>query len=78
MNSDPAITDLAARARWHLQMGYADGGEAEEHHEPASCWKCGGEGFEVVCMDDLCRGAGCCMHGDGHQMCPECDGEGML
>lgn len=38
-----------------------------------NCWRCGGAGFIVACIDDLCRGAGGCMHGDdGEAACPEC------
>lgn len=49
-------------------------------HDPdedfyGGCNTCGGEGFVVVCIDDLCRGAGECMHGDGEAPCPECGGE---
>ena len=43
-----------------------------------TCWNCGGEGFIVVCIDDLCVGSGHCMHGDGEDICPECDGDGVL
>ena len=39
------------------------------------CWNCGGEGFILVCCDDLCHGAGYCMHGDGEVTCPTCKGE---
>ena len=39
------------------------------------CNTCFGEGFIVVCIDDMCRGAGACMHGDGEIPCPDCDGE---
>ena len=38
------------------------------------CQRCGGEGFIVVCIDDMCRGAGECMHGDGERVCPDCGG----
>jgi len=31
----------------------------------------------VVCCDDLCVGAGQCMHGDGMAACPECNGTGI-
>ena len=43
-----------------------------------SCWRCGGEGFIVICIDDLCHGAGECMHGDGEMICPECHGRNLL
>ena len=36
------------------------------------CWKCGGQGFTVVCVDDICRGLGYCIHGDGEEPCSEC------
>ena len=40
------------------------------------CGRCDGEGFILVCPDDLCRGAGFCMHGDGEIVCPVCKGAG--
>ena len=39
-----------------------------------ACNTCGGQGFVVTCIDDMCRGAGECMHGDGESPCPDCDG----
>jgi hypothetical protein len=30
-----------------------------------------------VCIDDLCRGSGECIHGDGMDPCPECAGTGI-
>jgi hypothetical protein len=39
------------------------------------CWKCDGQGFIIVCCDDLCHGQGFCMHGDGEVICPVCEGE---
>ena len=38
------------------------------------CQRCGGSGVIVVCIDDICRGAGECMHGDGEIACPDCGG----
>lgn len=40
-----------------------------------SCWRCGGQGYIVTCCDDMCRGSGECMHGDGEEVCPECLGQ---
>lgn len=40
------------------------------------CLWCDGEGVIVTCFDDLCRARGACIHGDGEQTCPECDGRG--
>lgn len=39
------------------------------------CYYCGGSGWIVVCIDDLCRGAGECMHGDGEEPCPVCNSD---
>lgn len=80
------MADPVARAHWHLALGYPDDDAEvidergdEEFHEPATCWNCGGEGFVISCFDDLCHGAGYCIHGDdGHDMCRECQGEGFL
>lgn len=36
------------------------------------CWLCGGEGTIVTCCDDMCRGLGECIHGDGEAECPVC------
>lgn len=49
----------------------------DEASYPADCQRCSGDGWIVVCIDDVCRGAGECMHGDGKRICPECDGDGM-
>lgn len=46
--------------------------------EPESCPQCHGEGFIVDCCDDLCVGAGRCMHGDGNRLCPTCKGNGEI
>lgn len=42
------------------------------------CWSCGGQGQLLTCPDDLCQGAGECMHGDGEDPCDICDGTGEL
>lgn len=38
------------------------------------CHRCDNSGFVIVCVDDMCRGAGECMHGDGEIVCPDCKG----
>jgi|GEM_PF-3903583 len=42
------------------------------------CQRCGGEGFIIICCDDMCIGAGECIHGDGEIICPDCHGEGLI
>ena len=42
------------------------------------CNRCGGSGRIVICIDDMCRGVGECMHGDGEIVCPTCNGEGAF
>jgi hypothetical protein len=36
-----------------------------------ACHSCN-DGIIVFCPDDMCRGAGYCMHGDGQRLC-ECE-----
>ena len=58
-------------------MTRGDFDEDEEDDDPwlDGCNRCNSQGFIVICIDDLCRGAGECMHGDGEIVCPECKGE---
>lgn len=44
--------------------------------DDSGCYHCGGRGFVIVCIDDLCRGADECMHGDGEEDCPVCNKDG--
>lgn len=53
----------------------ADALDGDEFDVP--CGRCFGEGRIITCIDDLCRGAGECMHGDGEVPCPDCDGDGL-
>lgn len=56
-------------------------GDFDEDEDPdfepdsGGCNTCMGAGFIVTCVDDMCRGAGECIHGDGEIVCPECNGE---
>lgn len=34
-----------------------------------TCPDCGGSGFMLDCCDDICIGAGECIHGDGEVVC---------
>lgn len=43
-----------------------------------TCPDCHGEGFVVDCCDDMCVGAGECIHGDGEAVCETCEGEGEI
>jgi hypothetical protein len=49
--------------------------EVGEYWDSDGCNRCGGTGTIIVCIDDMCRGAGGCMHGDGEIVCPDCGGE---
>ncbi len=47
----------------------------------ATCLTCDGTGVVVVCCDDgestlSSNGLGYCIHGDGEDICPDCNGEG--
>ncbi len=51
-----------------------DDGYPFDDEEPY-CYRCDNKGTIIVCIDDMCRGAGECMHGDGEIICPYCKGE---
>ena len=59
-------TDLAQQEEWDEEY---DGGE---HY----CWSCGGRGWRVTCIDDLCHGQDECIHGDPPTPCWECNRNG--
>jgi len=42
--------------------------------DDAYCYRCDNTGWIMICPDDMCRGAGECMHGDGMIVCPDCKG----
>lgn len=46
----------------------------ETDDEPHECPNCGGRGFVNTCWDGLCQDG--CIHGDGEEMCPACQGSG--
>jgi hypothetical protein len=46
--------------------------------ETTECPNCYGDGEILICPDDICRGAGYCMHGDGEIFCELCDGTGEI
>ncbi len=45
----------------------------EDFEGSSGCYNCGGSGWIITCIDDICRGAGECMHGDGEDPCPACN-----
>lgn len=42
------------------------------------CYRCDDKGTILVCIDDMCRNCGECMHGDGEIVCPDCKGRNLL
>lgn len=51
--------------------------EPDDFDDDDYCHRCDNEGFILICPDDLCRGAGECMHGDGEIVCPNCAARGI-
>jgi len=47
------------------------GPDLEDDDWVGECPRCQGAGVILICPDDICRGAGECMHGDGEIVCPE-------
>jgi hypothetical protein len=45
-----------------------------QDQEDPYCYRCDNKGLILTCIDDMCRGCGECMHGDGWAVCPDCKG----
>ena len=41
----------------------------------SGCYACGGSGWFVDCIDDMCHGQGECIHGDPPRACPNCNAD---
>jgi hypothetical protein len=50
--------------------------EEWEDFESRGCWNCGGRGWMVTCIDDLCHGQDECIHGDPPTPCRVCNKDG--
>lgn len=51
--------------------------DLEDDEDFDSCHRCGGSGWIITCIDDLCHGSGECIHGDGDTPCPACNSDLM-
>ena len=49
-----------------------------EAYDDGPCSECGGTGYIITCPDDICVGSDHCIHGDGEQMCPHCNGQNYI
>ncbi|MGB0219761.1 MAG: hypothetical protein ACPGJF_10550 [Sinimarinibacterium flocculans] len=65
-------TDHCANCGWPPQCC-----DCYDYDDGYDCPHCD-EGTLLVCFDDMFRGQGWCMHGDGEVMCPHCNGSGVL
>lgn len=48
----------------------------EEYDGSNSCNECGGRGYVIRCIDDLCHGQDECIHGDPPTPCRTCNPKG--
>jgi hypothetical protein len=76
--SDLADLRATVTAVGAAQWCPACGGRGFEEDEADTCYKCDGEGRKMACPDDLCRGAGECIHADGYVSCRACKGLGEI
>lgn len=55
-----------------------DGDDYEDEYEGGEryCWDCGGRGWKITCIDDLCHGEDECIHGDPPTPCWTCNRKG--
>jgi hypothetical protein len=50
--------------------------EEDDEDYGGGCYQCGGRGYIVTCIDDLCHGQDECIHGDPPTPCPTCNPKG--
>lgn len=56
---------------------YREPEDFDEYDEPGSgCYECGGRGYVVRCIDDMCHGQDECIHGDPPTPCRVCNPKG--
>jgi len=68
--------EALSRKIWTAPLGAEILGEdGDDDFDDLPCGRCHGEGFLLVCVDDMCHGLGYCMHGDGEIVCPSCKGD---
>lgn len=56
-------------------------GEIDDDYEYLGeryCYECGGRGYVVRCIDDLCHGQDECIHGDPPTPCFVCNRDGEM
>ena len=75
MSVCPMCEELYGGTLAFCEHGEAAALEEADDYGNDPCWRCGGAGFIVTCCDDICRGLGYCIHGDGETECPVCHGE---
>jgi hypothetical protein len=60
---------------------YRDIGNDPDGFEPLEsddgCFNCGGWGWQVTCIDDMCHGQDECIHGDPPRPCRYCNADGF-
>lgn len=50
--------------------------DEHDHDDERACYECGGRGYVVTCIDDLCDGGDECIHGDPPTPCKNCNPKG--
>jgi hypothetical protein len=60
----------------HLDHLDAEPFEDDDYDDDGSCYECGGSGWFVDCIDDLCHGQEYCIHGDPPRPCRTCNRDG--
>lgn len=48
----------------------------DDYEGRSGCFECGGRGYVVRCIDDLCYGQDECIHGDPPTPCSVCNRDG--
>ena len=71
------MTDGATDEQHSTAPEWADDPYDEDYDESdRGCWDCGGRGWKITCIDDLCHGEDECIHGDPPTRCWTCNKDG--
>ena len=64
--------------RFHVNPRLQDIIRDDDFYERVPCPDFCNEGIIITCCDDLCANTDHCIHGDGEEVCPTCEGNGFM
>lgn len=67
------MASATAGKRWPVAEFIED---YDDYDDGSDCYNCGGGGWFVDCIDDMCHGQDECIHGDPPSPCRVCNADG--